>query len=102
MAEIDETSSKSLARFGATCIQQEDSLVVLGGVGHMGVIPQRQEILLCSVSGSRIEVSISGTANCHETPRPLIVGSSIVSSRSGQIVILGGGATCFSMGSFCK
>ncbi|KAL1848695.1 tRNA methyltransferase ppm2 [Diaporthe australafricana] len=99
-AEIDETSSKFLARFGASCIQQEDSLVVLGGVGHMGLIPQRQEILLCSVSGSKIEVSVSGTANGHETPRPLIVGSSIVSPRSGQIVILGGGATCFSMGSF--
>ncbi|KAJ0125523.1 leucine carboxyl methyltransferase [Diaporthe amygdali] len=105
LAETDDTSSALLARFGATCIQQEDSLIVLGGVGHMGVIPQRQEILMCTTTGSKIHVStavpLSDAENGQVIPRPLIVGSSVVCPRNGQIVILGGGATCFSMGSFC-
>ncbi|KAI7777459.1 hypothetical protein LA080_003500 [Diaporthe eres] len=102
--ETDEASSTLLSRFGATCIQQEDRLVVLGGVGHDGVIPQTQEVLLCSMVGSKIQVTggipLSDTGEGQEISRPLIVGSSVVSPQNGQIVILGGGATCFSMGSF--
>lgn len=104
-AETDEASSALLSRFGATCIQQEDCLVVLGGVGHDGVIPQTQEILLCSTVGSKIQVvgsiPLLDATEGQVIPRPLIVGSSVVSPQDGQIVILGGGATCFSMGSFC-
>lgn len=60
---------------------------------------------MCSMTGSEVQVtggiSLSDTGEGHEIPRPLIVGSSVVSPQNGQIVILGGGATCFSMGSFC-
>jgi tRNA wybutosine-synthesizing protein 4 len=77
----------------------------MGGVGRQGVIPQKHEVLLCSVMGSKIRVigasPIPDGERGQEVPRPLLVGSSIVSLHNGQIVILGGGATCFSMGSFC-
>ncbi|KAK7723681.1 tRNA methyltransferase ppm2 [Diaporthe eres] len=103
--ETDAASSTLLSRFGATCIQQEDCLVVLGGVGHDGVIPQAQEVLLLSMVGSKIQVTggipLSDAGEGQEISRPLIVGSSVVSPQNGQVVILGGGATCFSMGSFC-
>lgn len=36
-----------------------------------------------------------------ETPRPLIIGSSVVLSDDQELVIVGGAATCFSMGTFC-
>lgn len=36
-----------------------------------------------------------------ETPRPLIIGSSVVLSKDHELVIIGGAATCFSMGTFC-
>jgi tRNA wybutosine-synthesizing protein 4 len=79
--------------------------VVLGGVGRDGVVPREHEVLLCSVSGSRICVTgaspIPNGEKIQEIPRPLLVGSSVVSPQNGQIVILSGGATCFSMGSFC-
>lgn len=61
---------------------------------------------MCSMIGSKIRVTgdipLSDAEEGREIPRPLIVGSSVVSPQNGQIVILGGGATCFSMGSFCK
>ncbi|KAG8160283.1 hypothetical protein KVR01_009819 [Diaporthe batatas] len=103
-AEVDEVSTALLARFGSSCIQNEDSLVVLGGVGRDGVIPRNREVLLCSVTGPRIRVVGAGPIpdgeQDGEMPRPLLVGSSIVSPQDGQVVIIGGGATCFSMGSF--
>ncbi len=33
-------------------------------------------------------------------PRPLLVGISAETVKDGQVVILGGGGTCFSMGTF--
>lgn len=60
---------------------------------------------MCTVAGSRIQVDgaipFSDSHEGHEIPRPLITGSSVVSPQNGEIVIIGGGATCFSMGSFC-
>lgn len=103
-AEVDAASTALLSRFGSSCIQHEDFLVVLGGVGRDGIIPRNHEVLLCSVTGSGLRVVGAGPIpdgeQGHEVPRPLLVGSSIVSPQDGQIVIVGGGATCFSMGSF--
>lgn len=102
---MDEASTSLLSRFGSSCIQHKDFLVVLGGIGRDGVIPRNHEVLLCSVMGSKIRVVGAGPVpegeQGREVPRPLLVGSSIVSPQDGEIVIMSGGATCFSMGSFC-
>lgn len=80
-------------------------MVVLGGVGCSGVIPQEDEILVCTIKDTGLQVSeritIPTTAESTRIPRPLIVGSSIAYPQNGQVVMLGGGATCFSMGTFC-
>ncbi|ROW06585.1 hypothetical protein VMCG_04459 [Cytospora schulzeri] len=93
-----------LPRLGAVCVQDHNRVYVLGGVGCNGVIPQEDEILVCNLDNAGLQVSeritIPITGENIEIPRPLIVGSSIACPRDGQIVILGGGATCFSMGTF--
>lgn len=80
-------------------------MYVLGGVGCNGVIPHEDEILICDLEGAALQVSeriiISTTGENTKVPRPLIVGSSIAYLQHGEVVILGGGATCFSMGTFC-
>lgn len=81
-------------------------MVILGGVGCHGVVPKEDEILVCTFENA--ELRVSGRVTMHSTgentniPRPLIVGSSVAYLHTGQIIILGGGATCFSMGTFCK
>lgn len=93
-----------LPRLGAVCVQDHSRVYVLGGVGCNGVIPHEDEILICELEGAVLQVSeriiISTTGENTKVPRPLIVGSSIAYLQHGEVVILGGGATCFSMGTF--
>ncbi|KUI73627.1 tRNA wybutosine-synthesizing protein 4 [Cytospora mali] len=93
-----------LPRLGAVCVQDHSRVVVLGGVGCNGIIPREDEIIVCSFEGAGLHVSeritIPTTGENTKIPRPLIVGSSIAYLQNGQVVILGGGATCFSMGTF--
>lgn len=74
-------------------------------MGCNGVIPHEDEILVCKFEGAGLQVServtVSSTGENIKVPRPLIVGSSIAHPQDGEVVILGGGATCFSMGTFC-
>lgn len=77
----------------------------MGGVGSTGVIPHEDEILVCNFVGAGLQLSeritIPTTEGKSDIPRPLIVGSSVAQADNGHIVIIGGGATCFSMGTFC-
>ncbi|ROW12901.1 hypothetical protein VPNG_04763 [Cytospora leucostoma] len=97
-------TARVLSRVGAACVQDHNRVVILGGVGHHGVVPKEDEILVCTLNNAKIQVSgrvtIPTTGENTKIPRPLIVGSSVAYLHTGQIVILGGGATCFSMGTF--
>lgn len=92
-----------LPRFGAACIHFDGYLMIFGGISRDGIISQADEILVCSLTKSKCEilgrVINSSISSEHQVPRPLLVGSSVLAS-DGQIVIMGGGATCFSMGTF--
>jgi tRNA wybutosine-synthesizing protein 4 len=100
--EVD-TSQWLLTRFGATCLPQGDEFVILGGVARDHLLSHQDEVLLCSVSGDELTITrrLFGKGSEQESiPRPLFVGHSAVSKADGSVVVVGGGATCFSMGTF--
>jgi tRNA wybutosine-synthesizing protein 4 len=93
-----------LTRFGATGLQRGDELILLGGVTRDHLLSHQDEVLLCSVSSGELTITsrLIGQAPEGEdrVPRPLLVGHSIILMPDGTVVVIGGGATCFSMGTF--
>ncbi|KAK4100966.1 LCM-domain-containing protein [Parathielavia hyrcaniae] len=98
-----DTSRWLLARFGATCLQHGDEFLILGGVASDHLLSHRDEVLLCSVSDNELTITRrlfgQGTER-GSMNRPLFVGHSAVPMPDGSVVVVGGGATCFSMGTF--
>ncbi|KAK4043620.1 hypothetical protein C8A01DRAFT_12935 [Parachaetomium inaequale] len=99
-----EDASWLLTRFGATCLPHGDEFTVLGGVARDHLLSHRDEVLLCSISAGELTITrrlMGQTSGEGESiPRPLFVGHSAVSMSDGNVVVVGGGATCFSMGTF--
>lgn len=96
-----------LDRFGASAvINPAGHLVVVGGVIENRVLPGELEVLLADISGPEINVIAAGpVARSHGSdtqsiPRPLLVGISMAQTADGSIIVTGGGATCFAMGSY--
>ena len=99
-----------LARFGASYSIIRNEVLVTGGVGKLGVIPKSYEIL--SISGSL--TALGDHQNEQELkvacvdpipavpgqPRPFLIGHSSHRTMTDQTLIIGGGATCFSFGSY--
>lgn len=95
-------TARLLSRFGGMSIQDRDSLIVLGGVGCDGTISRENDIAVFSTYGSEIQAVTRMTIPSSQAPRPLLVGSSVALTDDREIVIIGGAATCFSMGTFCR
>ncbi|KAK3315207.1 methyltransferase-like protein [Apodospora peruviana] len=99
-----------LTRFGACCvpIQHYGGCILLGGVIKDHLLDRQDEILVCTLSADGVEITrrlvradiLEGEANISLPPRPLLVGNSTVPLPDGRVVLAGGGATCFSMGTF--
>ncbi|KAJ4267411.1 tRNA methyltransferase ppm2 [Fusarium torreyae] len=89
--------SWALPTFGAQTADVGSLSFVCGGVGQ-DPTSQGQSIICVSLQNQRLE-----TFSVHLSEKveqlPFMVGSAVVSSSS-QLVIMGGGATCFSMGTF--
>jgi tRNA wybutosine-synthesizing protein 4 len=96
-----------MGRFGATASIIGDSVLVIGGIASPGVIPRKYEIL--SITGG----FLTSKSSIHDTvlsvtavepdrqrnwPRPFLVGHSSVTTIRGNVLIVGGGAVCFSFG----
>ncbi|KAL8334896.1 hypothetical protein RB598_009223 [Gaeumannomyces tritici] len=90
-----------VARFGANCVPLGHGFhLVAGGVDVSGLVRQDHDLLVLreeSLTGDLIvcRLDISDPS----LPRPLLIGS-CAAAFPGSIVLLGGGATCFSMGTF--
>lgn len=112
--------SKYLGRFGAALAKTADGLFVIGGIGPCGVLPAAFEAILINKSqllddpaGESWQASILspiGLGAEPPQPRPLLVGhalSDVATSRKSSlrdgvsdVLIMGGGAVCFSFGTF--
>ncbi|KAL4776668.1 tRNA wybutosine-synthesizing protein 4 [Aspergillus nidulans var. acristatus] len=100
-----------LPRFGATVTSTARGLIVSGGIIPRRVVPFNGEILLldsatlldCIKNGLRITTPIISTIGLDPGftgPRPLLVGHVSHAISTDQVLLLGGGAVCFSFGTF--
>lgn len=94
-------SSATYGRVGASLVPWGDSsktLMLIGGVSKHGIHSLPDDFLLLTCSDA--EVSIQSLGMQLPSTWPLLVGMGVVSASPNEIVIVGGGAVCFSMGSF--
>ncbi|KAM0328356.1 hypothetical protein ACHAPQ_007149 [Fusarium lateritium] len=89
--------SWALSVFGAQTADANSSTFVCGGVGE-NPSSQGQSIACVSLKNRKLEV-VALDLREKVGQLPFMVGAATVSSDS-QLVIIGGGATCFSMGTF--
>ncbi|KAK2927506.1 JmjC domain [Fusarium oxysporum f. sp. vasinfectum] len=89
--------TRALSVFGAQTADVESLHFVCGGVGQYPS-SQGQSMACISVKDGHLEVFNVDLRN-EVGQLPFMVGSATVSSGS-ELVVLGGGATCFSMGTF--
>lgn len=90
------------ARFGATLIPHSGRLLVIGGVARNVMLTADEEIVIVDAFKSGVEQGRKLLNKVHfkgRFPPPLLIGSS-VSSSGDNIIITGGGAVCFSFGTF--
>ena len=96
-----------MGRFGAAASIIGGSALVIGGIASPGVIPRKYETL--SITGDFLtskssvqETQLSVTAvepdRQRNWPRPFLVGHSSVTTIRGNVLVVGGGAVCFSFG----
>lgn len=69
-------------------------------MGCEGCIKREDDIVAVPASETKIEATARLVPTKNIT-RPLIIGSSVVLTDDRELVIVGGAATCFSMGTFC-
>ncbi|KAG6005918.1 hypothetical protein E4U21_007552 [Claviceps maximensis] len=94
--EVDPT--KQLSLFGARSIDFGPYTLVCGGVGERQDSQGQTIIAIDMVSQNRYSVG-ELCKKSNDEVMPFMVGSSVL-HVDGNIVVLGGGATCFSMGTY--
>ena len=73
----------------------------MGGVARDHILGHQDELVALSVtSDDAFKITRRIVSREEGAPRPLFTGHSTVALDDGQIVMIGGGATCFSMGTF--
>ncbi|KAF4554775.1 Cupin-like domain-containing protein [Elsinoe fawcettii] len=87
---FDKPALSRLCRFGAVTAKCSGDVLVIGGVSDGGMLTRRDEVMSLN-SGAGI--------NIEWDKRPLLVGMSALSINE-QMLLLGGGATCFSFGTY--
>lgn len=103
--------ARYISRFGATIDRAIWGLVLVGGVMPRQTVPIDMEILLLDLKRllNRLNdnkswcpdlVSSVGLGAEYKGPRPLLTGHASCVVDPDQVLILGGGAVCFSFGTF--
>jgi tRNA wybutosine-synthesizing protein 4 len=97
--DIRNTGSRSTyARIGASLVPWDNSLLLIGGVSKKGIHSPSEDFLLLMHSST--EINVRQPAMQLPTMQPLLVGTGVVAVSRSEVFIAGGGAVCFSMGSF--
>ncbi|KAH7089030.1 hypothetical protein FB567DRAFT_559567 [Paraphoma chrysanthemicola] len=86
------------ARIGASLVPWEGSLLLIGGVSQNGTHSLSEDFLLLRHTST--ELLVRSPAMQLPSMWPLLVGMGVVAVNPDQVIITGGGAVCFSMGSF--
>ena len=96
-----------LGRFGASMDITDGNVVIIGGISSEGFVPCEHEYMF--IRRDSLQVMLSGKGNISiqsrlvsapegRSPRPLLVGHSSYTFDGDKILIVGGGAVCFSFG----
>jgi tRNA wybutosine-synthesizing protein 4 len=94
---IDPSDSRLISSFGAQIVQLGPHAMICGGMGADACL-NGQTLTIITPSAEGLEVKDFSTPGNSER-MPFMIGSSIVQDGDSLLVI-GGGATCFSMGTF--
>jgi len=84
-----------MARFGASTVQHQGLVFIIGGIIKPRILDWPSEVCVWDFSECT-PVLLHSTS---DTPRPLFIGTAAV-SEGDSIVLIGGGAVCFSFGTF--
>ncbi|KAI0010596.1 LCM-domain-containing protein [Xylariaceae sp. FL0662B] len=96
---LEGEAGNVINRFGASgFVSDEGYLTVIGGIIANGVLSRDRDIVIVDISSQQYK--ISAACSLAITPRPLLIGTSTDLTDAGQLVVMGGGATCFSMGTY--
>ncbi|OHE92297.1 leucine carboxyl methyltransferase [Colletotrichum orchidophilum] len=97
----DGIVSSTFARLGSIVVQSLGYTLVLGGVIKGVQLPSTYDILVLKATRSDVNVvaRLDGT-DSSGVVRPFLMGSSVVLYGDGNFAIVGGGATCYAMGTF--
>jgi tRNA wybutosine-synthesizing protein 4 len=91
-------AKSTYARFGASLVPFGDALFLVGGVAGKGILGLSDEFVVIS-TGAKIHLETPKLSLPKDT-WPLLVGAGVTAVTDDEVLILGGGAVCFSMGSF--
>jgi len=105
LVDGNQGQQNTLERFGAVCYWDGEKYTIIGGVIRDQLLPRSLEFLHWSDVwpglGSIKKLLVSNVTGVETTQQlPLCIGTSTIPLRDGGLVVLGGGATCFSMGTF--
>ena len=87
-----------ISRFGATITQGRSSVFLVGGLAHQGVLSAEFDVVQILLKDP-ITVIPYHFHKSPQVPAPLLVGHSSIWDGQG-LVIVGGGAICFSFGNY--
>lgn len=88
-----------ISRFGASVVNHEGKIYVVGGIMKDNILNSFNEICAFELLGITGLCSGVPLIRSPGTPRPLLVGTTVLSSEE-SLVIMGGSAVCFSFGTF--
>jgi tRNA wybutosine-synthesizing protein 4 len=94
-------ASLAYGRLGASLVPFEKSLLLIGGVSKKEIGSLRDDFVTISPDPDRDSIRVEQPrVTLPESAWPLLVGAGVTAVSQDEIVIAGGGAVCFSMGSF--
>jgi tRNA wybutosine-synthesizing protein 4 len=99
-SEISSSSqplSTTIARFGASVVSHQNQTWIVGGIVKNEILKESTEVCLVDSQAKVSQAVLSRSSSA--VPRPLLIGSSVVSTEA-SLLVMGGSAVCFSFGTF--
>lgn len=97
------TEIATFGRFGANLVKVGHYLFLLGGISRHGIVNLQHDFLAIrtnSVDDGTIFNVVNPIIDLPHPTWPLLVGTTVAAVSGSEAILAGGGAVCFSMGSF--
>ena len=94
-----EGSGEYISGFGGVLVEQAGDVWLIGGIGPYGYSKHSCEIIKINNKYEASRYQLAAPPN-ESIPRPMLVGHHVVPIGKDNFMIIGGGATCFSFGTY--